>query len=195
MIDQPLRKLLQKLETSGRLVKWSMELGEFDVHFKPIPALKLQIISDFLVECSRPIEEEEVDEVAIILNELWSLHVDGSLSQQGSRARIILTSPDGWTLEYALPFAFAATNNAAWYEALISCLKLAKHLQVNKLKVYTDSQLVASQVQGVFEAKETIMVSYFGKVMKLQKEFLYLEITQIPREENIKADALYKLAT
>ncbi|GAV80128.1 RVT_3 domain-containing protein [Cephalotus follicularis] len=208
MIDQPFRKVLQKPETSRRLIKWSMELGEFDIHFKPKTALKSQIICYFIVESVSPIEEEEVAEGAITLLELWSLHMDGSSSKQGSGAGIILTSPNGWVLEYALRFEFIATNNAAEYEALIFGLKLARHLRVTKLLVYTDSQLVASQVQGIFKAKDAVMISYLGEVSKLavmisylgevsklQDEFIYLEVTQIPRDQNAKADALSKLAT
>ncbi|GAV87124.1 hypothetical protein CFOL_v3_30550 [Cephalotus follicularis] len=101
MTDQPLRQVLQKPETLGRLIKWSMELGEFDVHFKLRPTLKSQIVLDFIVESTSPLEEEII-EGAITLHELWSLHVDGSLSQQGLGVSIILTSPDGWHLEYAL---------------------------------------------------------------------------------------------
>ena len=31
----PIRPILHKSETSGRLAKWAIELGEFDVHFVP----------------------------------------------------------------------------------------------------------------------------------------------------------------
>ncbi|GAV64544.1 RVT_3 domain-containing protein, partial [Cephalotus follicularis] len=100
----------------------------------------------------------------ITLPELWSLHVDGSSSQQGSGADIILTSPEGWELEYTIRFGFAVTNNTTEYEAFISGLKIVRHLQVDKLKAHTDSQLVANQVQGVFDTKEASMASYLGEV-------------------------------
>ncbi|CAL2257082.1 unnamed protein product [Prunus armeniaca] len=38
LTNQPLRQVLQKPETSSRLVKWTIELGEFDIQFKPRPA-------------------------------------------------------------------------------------------------------------------------------------------------------------
>ncbi|CAL9031394.1 unnamed protein product, partial [Prunus brigantina] len=40
LTNHPLRQVLQKPETSGRLVKWAIELGEFDIHYKPRPATK-----------------------------------------------------------------------------------------------------------------------------------------------------------
>lgn len=33
LINQPLRAVLQKLEVSSRLVKWAIELGEFNVSY------------------------------------------------------------------------------------------------------------------------------------------------------------------
>lgn len=35
LIDQSLRQILHKLELSGRLVKWAIELGEFKLQYKP----------------------------------------------------------------------------------------------------------------------------------------------------------------
>ncbi|CAL8168085.1 unnamed protein product [Prunus armeniaca] len=42
LINQPLREVLQKPETFGRLIKWAIELAEFDIHYKPRPATKGQ---------------------------------------------------------------------------------------------------------------------------------------------------------
>ncbi|KAI5344902.1 hypothetical protein L3X38_012779 [Prunus dulcis] len=42
LTNQSLRQVLQKPETCGRLVKWAIELGEFDIHYKPRPAMKGQ---------------------------------------------------------------------------------------------------------------------------------------------------------
>ena len=33
--DQPLKRVLGKPDVSGRLVKWAVELGEFDVQYQP----------------------------------------------------------------------------------------------------------------------------------------------------------------
>lgn len=35
LIDLPLKSAVQQLNTSGRLIKWSIELGEFDIEYKP----------------------------------------------------------------------------------------------------------------------------------------------------------------
>ncbi|KAK2999828.1 hypothetical protein RJ639_023077 [Escallonia herrerae] len=54
LTDQPLGKVLQNPDESGRLVNWSVELGEFDIKYKPRTAIKAQALSDFVVECTIP---------------------------------------------------------------------------------------------------------------------------------------------
>ena len=46
----PLRQILQKLDVSGRLLRWSLELSKFDIIFKPRSVIKAQAIADFITE-------------------------------------------------------------------------------------------------------------------------------------------------
>ncbi|VVA37048.1 PREDICTED: retrotransposon unclassified, partial [Prunus dulcis] len=43
-----------KPETSGKVVKWAIKLGEFDIHYKPRPATKGHVVVDFLSEFTKP---------------------------------------------------------------------------------------------------------------------------------------------
>ncbi|XP_077232437.1 uncharacterized protein LOC143869766 [Tasmannia lanceolata] len=58
MTEQPLRKILHRLNTSGRLVRWAVELSEFDIQFLPRPAIKAQVLADFIAECTLPADAE-----------------------------------------------------------------------------------------------------------------------------------------
>ncbi|KAK2999057.1 hypothetical protein RJ639_024268 [Escallonia herrerae] len=76
LTDQPLGKVLQNPDASGRLVNWSVELGEFDIKYQPRTAIKAQALSDFVVECTIPEDPQQ-----LILSEVlnpWLLYVDGS---------------------------------------------------------------------------------------------------------------------
>ncbi|XP_062088967.1 uncharacterized protein LOC133795517 [Humulus lupulus] len=52
MTNHPLRQVLQKPKSSGRLLKWVMELSQFDIAFVPRVSIKRQALADFIVECS-----------------------------------------------------------------------------------------------------------------------------------------------
>ena len=51
------------------------------------------------------------------------------------------------------------------------------------------------QVNGTCEAKEERMKKYLEKVLQLVKKFKEANFVQIPREENMEADALAKEAS
>ncbi|GJT79369.1 reverse transcriptase domain-containing protein [Tanacetum coccineum] len=95
---------MEKLEVAGRLQKWSIELEEYTIHYRPIVSVKGQILGDFIVE--RP-EEDSLDtlmEVEEELPEPWILFTDGSSYTDGSGAGLILTNPEGTEFTYALRF-------------------------------------------------------------------------------------------
>ncbi|KAK3021856.1 hypothetical protein RJ639_047864 [Escallonia herrerae] len=94
LTDKPLRLILHKPDLSGRLVPWSVELGEFDIQYKPRPSIKGQALADFIVECTLPIDEDEshVDQPEVFA---WTLYIDGSSNTKGSGTGLILKGPDG----------------------------------------------------------------------------------------------------
>jgi len=55
--DQPIRQILGRPDVVGRMMKWSLELSEFDIHYESRKALKAQVFADFLVEMTFPIED------------------------------------------------------------------------------------------------------------------------------------------
>ncbi|GFY99208.1 hypothetical protein Acr_13g0006090 [Actinidia rufa] len=90
---------------------------------------------------------------------------------------------------------FKTTNNEAEYEDLLTGLRMAIELGVDFLDIFSDSQLVVNQVQGVYLAKDTRMVAYLDEVKTISGKIRDFKIRQIPREENKKADALANLAS
>ena len=49
-IEYPMKQVIHKPETSGRLMKWAIELSEFDIRYKPKTAVKGQILADFVMD-------------------------------------------------------------------------------------------------------------------------------------------------
>ncbi|GJZ74989.1 reverse transcriptase domain-containing protein [Tanacetum coccineum] len=66
-------------------------------------------------------------------------------------------------------------------------------MQVKDIHTFVDSKLVASQVEGSYEAKGEKMIKYQEKVLELVGAFNRFRITHIPRVEKKKAGALSKL--
>ncbi|XP_077230142.1 uncharacterized protein LOC143863345 [Tasmannia lanceolata] len=108
------------------------------------------------------------------------MYVDGSSNAGDSGAGLVITGPDNFITEYALRLDFKASNNEAEYEALIAGIALATELQVSRIRVHSDSQLVVSQVNGFSEAKEEQMIKYLKKVRKEISAFEEFQIVQVP---------------
>ncbi|XP_071714635.1 uncharacterized protein [Rutidosis leptorrhynchoides] len=118
------------------------------------------------------------------------MHTDGAWGPEGAGAGIVLKSPEGEEYTFALQFSFPVTNNEAEYEALLSGMWVAKYLEVKELSVYVDSQLVANQFNGIFEAHDESMQKYLKLVQELAVDFDLFQIIQVSRTLNKKADAL-----
>ncbi|KAL0456044.1 UNVERIFIED_CONTAM: Ribonuclease HI [Sesamum latifolium] len=181
--NMPLKQTLGKPDTSGRLIKWAVELSEYDISYLPRTTIEAQALVDFISEVAgAPLEETS-------RNEKWLLHVDGSSTIQGSGAGIVITSPQGEDLEFAIKFDFKASNNEAEYEALIAGMKMAHEAGARHLLAYSDSQLMVKQVEGIYEAKEKSMVQYLQQIAELRTSFESFQIIQIPREKNARPTA------
>ncbi|CAL9011833.1 unnamed protein product, partial [Prunus brigantina] len=174
----------------GRLVKWAIELGEFDIHYKPRPATKGQAVADFISEFTEPSRGRFTITIEPTPTSR-QIHVTGNGTLDSTQPL--------WTLyvvlEYALRFKFHASNNEAEYEALLAGLRLAKEMGAMQIQIFSDSQLVVHQVNQDFTAKDVSMTAYLQHTRHLLTTFNAYLISQVPRSENSHADALARLAS
>ena len=125
---------MNKLEATGRLIQWAIELSEFDVRYQPRNATKAQVLANFIAEFTpNQGEQDGVDEV-----QRWVVNVDGSFTLYAGGIRVILKSPEGDKLKYATCLQYQITNNEAEYETLLKGLKLAKSLGAKLVVVQGD---------------------------------------------------------
>ena len=73
---------------------------------------------------------------------LWTVNTDGSSTQKGGGAGIIITSLEKDILKYGVQLKFPVTNNEAEYEALLTGLRIARALRGENIMLKSDSQLV-----------------------------------------------------
>ncbi len=82
------------------------------------------------------------------------------------------------------------TNNTAEYQALIFALKKAREFKKDKIFVFSDSQLLVNQMNGVFKIKNIDILKLVSEAQGLRQKFKKAQIVYIPREENKEADKL-----
>jgi len=115
--------IVRNRDAAGRISKWALELMGHDIRYIPCTAIKSQALVDFVAEWT---------EVQLLTpdvsHEYWTMYFDGSVMAPGSGARVVLISPDGSRLCYAIRLHFLASNNTAEYEALIHGLRIAIEL-------------------------------------------------------------------
>ncbi|GJX36939.1 reverse transcriptase domain-containing protein [Tanacetum coccineum] len=170
IIDQPIKQILSRPDVAGRLQKWSVMLGENNITYRPRTFAKGHILLDFLVE---KLDESPPDTSVVETPRVpWILFTDGSSGVDGS-----------------------ASNNEVEYEALIVGLRITAQMGVCNVHVSVDSKLVANQVLGTYVAKEENMIKYLEKVKSQVSSFAKFSISQVPRSQNKKADALSKIAS
>ncbi|GJU13179.1 reverse transcriptase domain-containing protein [Tanacetum coccineum] len=190
--DQPIQQILSRPEVTGRLQKWSIELGEYAIHYRPRVSVKGQILADFIIE--RP-EEDSLDtpmEKEEELPEPWILFTDGSSCTDGSGAGLILTNLEGMEFTYALRFRFDAINNEAEYEALIAGLRIAKQMVkvlTSSFKAFTIKQIPRSKNKKA-DALSKIASTSFAYISKQvlveelkEKSISEVEVLTVVEEE------------
>jgi hypothetical protein len=93
----PWGEIVRNRDANGHIVKWSVELGEFEIEFCPRQAIKSQILADFVsewTEIQMPPPKERLEH--------WIMYFDGALNLEGAGAGVLLISPQGDQLKYVL---------------------------------------------------------------------------------------------
>ncbi|KAL6566463.1 hypothetical protein OROGR_002078 [Orobanche gracilis] len=119
LTSYPLKQIMHRPDVSVRMIKWAVELSQFDLTFEPRTSMKGQILADFIAEFTSPITKFEEP------SQEWSLYVDESSTSDRAGVGIVLVSPDQRLFCSAVRLGFPATNNDAEYEALLAGLEMA----------------------------------------------------------------------
>ena len=86
LIDQSLKIILYRPDTSDRMIKWTIKLSGFDIQYCPRSSIKAQVLIDFVAECTRSDDNPEdkidgkskkIETPETDLASMWVLHIDG----------------------------------------------------------------------------------------------------------------------
>jgi ribonuclease HI len=125
---------------------------------------------------------------------MWHMHFDGSCSNKGNGANIILYSPISNIYNFSYRLEFAFTNNIDEFEALLLGIENAYNLGCGDLTVFGDSKLVVNIIRKIYVANNKLIRHYTQVVWMLISTMLSFNITHVKRELNSMADRLVKFA-
>ncbi|XP_058068754.1 uncharacterized protein LOC131218088 [Magnolia sinica] len=202
----PLKYLFEKPTLTGSIAKWQLLLLEFDITYVTQKAIKGQALADHLAAHSlpdyQPLKTFFPDKDILLIEEgkdkkaeEWTLFFDGAANSKGSRVGAILYSPEDILVPISRRLAFQCTNNVGEYEACIAGLKEAIILNVRKLRVFGDSQLIINQINGNWRTKDEKLIPYHVYLENLVEEFNEITFSYMPRVKNQFVDALATLAS
>jgi ribonuclease HI len=136
------------------------------------------VYSIFVEEDNIPLERINLED------DMWHMHFDGSSSNEGNVAGIILVSLAGRIHNLSYRLEFACTNNATMFKALLLGIENALNLGCGHLSVFRDSELVVNLIQKFCSPRNKLMERYSQTVSTLISNLLSFNITHVKRELN-----------
>lgn len=107
----PCHSTSHRLDASSQVAKWVIKLSKFDVWFQPKPYDKVQVIMEFILECTIPEEPIEFDlkkeestepnQKKEELEKLRTMCVDRSFNSIISGSRLVLASLKGVVIKHS----------------------------------------------------------------------------------------------
>ena len=79
--------MMNRPDAVGRIILWAVELGEFNIKYRPQTSFKAQALADFVAEFTSG-EENEIDEA------LCMVKVDGSSNKEVGGVGVVLETPE-----------------------------------------------------------------------------------------------------
>lgn len=107
---------------------------------------------------------------------------------------VVLQTTGGEIIREIQGYLGESTNNVAEYRALIAALETARQMGCKRIRVFSDSQLIVSQVRGFYRVTAAHLLPLYQQVQSLIREFASFSITYVPREQNQEADRLANAA-
>jgi ribonuclease HI len=127
---------------------------------------------------------------AAMLLEEAKLYTDGgSRGNPGdSSCAYVICNLDDTVVEKSGFYIGIATNNQAEYSGFKLGLERARELGIDKITLFSDSQLVVNQMNGFYKVKNQELAPLHQAVQALAESFEKIKFVYVPRELNKIAD-------
>jgi ribonuclease HI len=131
----------------------------------------------------------EMPSKAMLLEEAKVYTDGGSRGNPGDSAcAFVICKMDDTVVEKSGIYMGMATNNQAEYYGMIKGLERARDLGIDKIALFSDSQLVVNQMNGFYKVKNQELAPLHQQLKELASSFSNVSFTHIPRELNRESD-------
>jgi len=132
----------------------------------------------------------DVPSGGMLLEEAKVFTDGGSRNNPGDSAcAYVICKMDDTVVEKGGYYMGIATNNQAEYYGFKKGLERAQDLGIDKVNLFSDSQLVVNQMKGVYKVKNQELAPLHQDVKALADSFEAISFNYVPREFNKIADA------
>lgn len=133
------------------------------------------------------VKTKRPSEVGLVAAKLYT--DGGSRSNPGQSAgAYIICTMDNSVVKKSGFYLGLKTNNQAEYQALLKGLQRSVELEIRKLNVFMDSELIVKQLKGLYKVKNKDLKPLYLQVKELINGFEEISFAHIPRLMNIEAD-------
>lgn len=127
--------------------------------------------------------------VAMLLDEAKLYTDGGSRGNPGDSAcAFVICKMDDSVVEKSGYYMGMATNNQAEYYGMKKGLERARDLGIDRVTIFSDSQLVVNQMNGIYKVRNQELAPLNAELKDLAASFLKIQFIYIPRELNKTAD-------
>ena len=126
------------------------------------------------------------------MSQAATIYVDGASHGNPGPAGIgaVLQAPDGQPIAKLYKYLGETTNNIAEYLALVYALIEAQRRGIREVRVRTDSELMARQLNGEYKVRDGSLRLFHDLIQTLRASFDSCAVEHIGREGNAEADRL-----
>jgi len=127
--------------------------------------------------------------------EKLDLYTDGgSRGNPGISACAYFVFQENNLIDFGGKYLGISTNNQSEYNGLIMGLDTISKLVPKLVQIYSDSELLVKQINGLYKVKDKNIVQLFQRVRNILESINFsVEFIHIPRSKNFFADKLVNL--
>lgn len=171
-----IKHMLSKPVLHSRIGKWALALTEFSLTYRPLRAMKGQIVADFIVDHAT-VEPS----LNMVDTNPWRLYFNGSSHKNGKGVGILILSPQDIPTKFKCKVDRKCSNNEVEYKALINGFKILRDLGAKKVKIKGVSEIVIRQITREYKCIKENLLMYFTMAMQLLECFEVVSITHVPQ--------------